>query len=85
MSDQELRERAVASLEKKAEFRTHFVVYILVNAMLVALWAMTSGGFFWPIFPILGWGIGLGMHAWETYVRQEPTEDRIQREIERLR
>lgn len=85
MSDAELREQAVASLEKKAEFRTHLVVYVLVNAMLIALWAMTSGGFFWPIFPLLGWGIGLGMHAWEAYVRQNPTEDLIQREMERLR
>lgn len=85
MSDDQLRERALASLRRKAEFRTHLVIYVLVNAMLVAIWAVTSGGFFWPIFPMLGWGIGLGAHAWASFGRQGPTEDQIQREMDRLR
>ena len=31
--------------------------YVGVSVMLVAIWAMTGMGYFWPIFPILGWGI----------------------------
>ena len=31
--------------------------------MLVGIWALTGHGFFWPFFPIAGWGIGLGCHA----------------------
>jgi len=31
--------------------------------MLVGIWAASGGGYFWPIWPILGWGIGLGCHA----------------------
>ena len=43
-----------------------------------------GAGFFWPVFPILGWGIGLFFHGWETY--SEPlSEERIDREVERLR
>jgi len=41
----------------------HLTVYVLVNLMLVAIWAAGGGGYFWPIWPILGWGIGLGAHA----------------------
>jgi hypothetical protein len=85
MSEQELRDRALDSLKKKTEFRTHVVTYVLVNTMLVAIWALSSGGFFWPIFPILGWGIGLALHGWEVYVRQDATEDQIRREMDRLR
>lgn len=85
MSDEGLRERAVASLRRKDEFRRHLVVYTLVNGMLIVIWAVTSAGFFWPIFPMLGWGIGLGFHAWEAYGRREPTEDRVRREMDRLR
>ena len=85
MDEQQLREQALASLKRKAEFRTHLIVYILVNALLIVIWAVTSGGFFWPMFPMVGWGVGLGLHAFESYGQRGPTEDRIQREIDRLR
>ena len=31
--------------------------YVAVSLMLVATWALTGMGYFWPIWPILGWGI----------------------------
>jgi Domain of unknown function (DUF1707)/2TM domain len=37
----------------------HLRAYIAVNLMLVAIWALTGAGYFWPIWPILGWGIGV--------------------------
>jgi hypothetical protein len=33
--------------------------FLLVNALLVIVWAVTGAGYFWPVWPILGWGIGL--------------------------
>lgn len=85
MDEQQLRDEALTSLKRKAEFRTHLITYLLVNGMLVVIWAMTSGGFFWPIFPMLGWGVGLSIHAYEAYARQRPSEDRITQEMDRLR
>jgi len=29
--------------------------------------AITPGGFYWPMFPLLGWGIGLAFHVWDVY------------------
>src|SRR3954468_5406969 len=43
--------------------RIHFTTYLLVNLMLIGIWAASGGGYFWPIWPLLGWGIGLGCHA----------------------
>ncbi|HSK59115.1 MAG TPA: 2TM domain-containing protein [Actinomycetospora sp.] len=84
--EEELRRRAVASLRKRADFRTHVLVYLLVNGVLVALWAVLgTTSFFWPIFPILAWGVGLAANAWDVYRPDPVTEDRIQREIRRLR
>ena len=31
--------------------------------LLVAIWALTGAGYFWPIWPMLGWGIGVASHA----------------------
>jgi Domain of unknown function (DUF1707)/2TM domain len=37
----------------------HLRAYVGVSVMLVAIWALTGAGYFWPIWPILGWGVGL--------------------------
>jgi hypothetical protein len=44
---------------------------------------MTGAGFFWPVIPIIGWGIGLFFHGWDTF-SGNPKEARIRREMERL-
>ena len=51
-------------------FQAHATTFTVVNAALVAIWAITSlGGYFWPIWPLLGWGIFLCIHGWVTYGR----------------
>ena len=82
--DDSLRERAVRRLKKRRDFFTHLLVYVLVNVFLVAIWAATSGGFFWPIFPIVGWGIGVVMNAWDVWRPDEFSDEQIAREIQHM-
>ena len=66
-------------------FANHLLVYILVNTFLVVIWALTDRhGFFWPVFPIAGWGICVIMSAWDVYGRREITEQDIHREMDHL-
>ena len=44
-----------------------------------------NNGLFWPIFPILGWGIGVAANAWDVYGRKPITEAEIRAEETRLR
>jgi DUF1707 SHOCT-like domain/2TM domain len=45
-------------------FRAHAASYLMVMVFLVAIWLLTTpGGYFWPVWPMLGWGIGLASHA----------------------
>jgi cytochrome b561 len=82
--EQAPREKAVRQLKKRHDFYGHILIYVLVNAFLVVIWAVTDAhGFFWPVFPIGGWGIGVLMNAWDVYWRPEITEDDIQREMGR--
>ena len=37
--------------------RPDFGPYVGVSVMLIAIWALTGMGYFWPVWPILGWGI----------------------------
>jgi hypothetical protein len=81
----ERRAGAVLRLRKKSEFRAHLLAFVVVNGAVVIAWAVTGAGFFWPIFLILAWGVGLIFHARDVYWGDEPTEDRIRREMERMR
>ena len=82
--DVDPRQQAIERLKKKRDFRSHIFMYVAVNTVLVVIWAVTGSGFFWPIFPILGWGIGVAANAWDVYGRKPFSEDEIRRETERL-
>jgi hypothetical protein len=43
--------------ERRSGRRPDLGPYVAVSLMLVAIWALTGMGYFWPIWPILGWGI----------------------------
>jgi len=82
--EQAPRDRAVRQLKKRRDFYGHILIYVLVNAFLVVIWAVTDAhGFFWPVFPIGGWGIGVLMNAWDVFWRPEISEEDIQREVGR--
>ncbi|WP_299440876.1 2TM domain-containing protein [uncultured Phycicoccus sp.] len=83
--DSALRERAIKELKKRREFQSHLLIYVLVNSLLVGIWAISSpGAFFWPLFPIAGWGIGVALHGWDVYFASEPDEAQIRRMMETL-
>lgn len=77
------RDAAIKRLKAQRDFRSHLVVYAVVNTMLIVIWAASGGGYFWPIWPLAGWGIGLILNAWEVYYRRPITEDEVQREMQR--
>jgi 2TM domain len=85
MRQDDLRSAAVTRVRKKQDFRAHVLAYVLVNAFLVGIWAVTGADFFWPVFPILGWGIGVAFNAWDVYGRKPLSEDQIQEEMRRMR
>jgi hypothetical protein len=47
----------------KAAWNAHLGAYVSVQLFLVMIWLISGAGFFWPIFPIMGWGIGLASHG----------------------
>jgi class 3 adenylate cyclase len=76
-------EAAIKRIQAKRAFGRHATTYVAVNLLLIAIWALTDRSYFWPIWPILGWGLGLGLHAWGAYFQRPISEDEIRREIEK--
>ena len=82
----DLRELAITRLRKRRELQAHLLAYVLVNLFLNGIWLLTMpGGFYWPLFPLFGWGIGVAFHVWDVYSPEVPAEERIDREMTRLR
>ena len=77
------RQAAINRLAAKREFRLHLAVFLVVNTMLIVIWAATGAGFFWPIWPIGGWAIGLAAHGFSLYFDRPLAEDAIQAEMRR--
>lgn len=86
----ELREQELWKLAKKrVGFKRHLATYIIINSFLWALWYFTDhneeeyGGVPWPIFPMLGWGIGLMFSFLNAYVFTK--HDSVQKEYDKLK
>ncbi len=69
--DQELWKMA----KRRAGFKKSLLSYVLVNTLLIGIWAYTSWNgnldfkipYFWPFWPIVGWGIGLAFQYANAY------------------
>jgi adenylate cyclase len=76
---------AMERIRAKRSFGRHATIYVAVNLLLVAIWAITSRGYFWPIWPLLGWGVALGVSYWRAFFHRPISDDEIRREVEKGR
>ncbi len=66
-------ERLWQLARKRANFKRSLLSYIVINAFLWAIWWFTSGrysgwgGIPWPLWVMLGWGIGIVMQYINAY------------------
>lgn len=44
-------------------FYTHLAVYLAVNMLLFLIDTITSPDTLWFFWPLMGWGIGIALHA----------------------
>ena len=60
--EQQRYQRARERVQALKSFYTHATAFILVNIGLVVINLLTGGGW-WFYWPLIFWGIGLGIHA----------------------
>ena len=89
--------QALERIEDLKGFYAHAVAYVAGNIFLVGVNLITGSAFLWFVFPLLGWGIGLAIHAaqvfwtgadWEARKLEEltglkETKEEVQRLAER--
>jgi class 3 adenylate cyclase len=43
--------------------RIHVGIYLVFVCFWLAIWVFTGAGYFWPVWPALGWGLAVAIHA----------------------
>jgi 2TM domain len=79
----DFREVARRRVQARRDFVSHLVAYVVINSFLVLAWAVTGGGYFWPVWVLAPWGAGLVLHAWDAYLRRPVTDADIEAELGR--
>jgi len=75
--------------KKRASFKSHLAVYVIVNVFLWGLWFISGNSdnnsykYPWPIWTTLGWGIGLAFHYAGAYIFHKM--DSVEREYQKLK
>lgn len=86
-------EQVIKMAKARVGFKVHFMVYVLVNLFLMAIWMMGSAGdwmtgthpmdgYYWPMWTHLGWGLGVAIHGFMVY---GPGNNMLAREEEKIR
>lgn len=85
-SSESLHRAAEKRLKDQAGFWRLLGVFVIVWGILTAVWALSGGGYFWPVWAILGMSIALAFAAWGAFGPRQsvPTEEQIQDEMRRF-
>jgi Domain of unknown function (DUF1707)/2TM domain len=71
------RPPAARRAEAKAALYRSVLWFGSLSIVLLIIWAMTNfGGYFWPIWPILGFAIAVGWQVFNVYGPRPPDERR---------
>jgi hypothetical protein len=63
LSSEDLERLAHKRAGAKLGWYVHAAVYLVVNLFLLAISMYGFGQRPWSIYPLLGWGLGLGLHG----------------------
>jgi hypothetical protein len=81
---EQARELAIQRLKMKQDFKGILGGGLFAVIVTVVIWALGEGGYFWPVWVMLGAAIAIIAQGWTAYgPRNRITEDDVQREMSR--
>jgi len=86
MTDKELYKQAKKRVEAKRSVTIHFMTYVIIMVFLTAIyWVTDTGGYFWPIWPMMGWGVGVAIHAATVFASLKNFDSEVEKEFIKLK
>jgi hypothetical protein len=78
------RALAIQRLKMKQDFKGMLAGGVFAVVIVVVIWAIGGGGYFWPVWVMLAVAIGIVAQGWKAYgPANRITEDDVQREMRR--
>lgn len=81
--EEAIRQKAASRVRKKLGLYWHAAVFVIANGAMAAINLTHSPGYYWFVWPLAGWGVGLVMHAFATFQGTGMTEAMIEAEVKR--
>ncbi len=81
--ERRIRSKARRRVYSRVGFMWHFAVFAMVNMALTAINFNYTPEYLWFVWPLAGWGSGLMLHAFATFMVGGMTEEMVRLEIER--
>lgn len=83
-SPEQARELAIQRLKLKQDFKGVLAGGLFAVVVTVVIWALGEGGYFWPVWVMLGAAIAILGQGWKAYgPNNRITEADVQREMGR--
>ena len=87
MTDEQIYEEAKLRVKAKKDFYGHLTAWLIVNIILIIVWALTDhGGHLWFLWPLCIWGIFVLLHGLRVFVFERKSDKTaIEKEAERIK
>jgi hypothetical protein len=75
--------QAALQMQRWRDFGSQVFAYGIGNIVFIIIWIVQGKGFFWPIYPLLVWGLGVSVQHFTVVIRGQITDEAVQRKINR--
>jgi len=84
----DIRAHAEKRIKARRQFWSSSITLVVIFLILLLIWFVTTGGrgYFWPLWPAIGFAIAIVFHALNVFgpLGQPVTKDAIDREVRKL-
>ena len=88
LTEEQIYEEASKRVRARKRFYGGLITYLIVNTVLVVIWALSGQGYMWFLWPLGIWGAFILIHflqvfVFKTSIRGERTA--IEKEVEKIK
>jgi 2TM domain len=75
--------QAALQMQRWRDFGSQVLAYVIGSIVFIIIWAVQGKGFFWPIYPLLVWGLGVSVQHFTVVIRGQITDEDVRRALNR--
>ena len=75
--------QAALQMQRWRDFGSQVLAYVIGSIVFIIIWAVQGKGFFWPIYPLLVWGLGVSVQHFTVVIRGQITDEDVRRTLNR--